>query len=554
MHSSFRRQPPRASVSLLSLLLLIVVLTSSCNLLGGAPAAPTSTPPPADTATPGTTGKATEESDTEPTPEKGAASGSIDNLEDVQTAVIQIVAEGTFIDPAVGLQLNAAGSGSGFIIDPSGVAVTNNHVVTGAALLRVYVGGDEEPLNAKVLGVSECSDLAVIDIEGEDFPFLEWHDGEIKVGLDVFAAGFPLGDPEYTLTKGIVSKARASGETGWASVDRVIEHDATINPGNSGGPLVDRDGKVVGVNYAGSSETNQYFAIARDEALKVIEQLQEGENVTSIGVNGEAVQGEGVSGIWVASVDSGSPADQARVKPGDIITSLEGLLLATDGTMSDYCDVLRSHDPDDTMSIEVLRYSSQEQLAGQLNGRELEQTFSFAQQEGDNLPEADSGTEATYSDYRTIQDDTGALQVQVPTEWTENRGNPWSFNDENIGVSIVAGPNIDEFYSSWGTPGMFFGASRSLLESYDESTLLDTVKFDEACTYSERKEYQDALYTGFYDTWTACGGTQTEFYVISVVPEDRSFIGLVQIQVVSEADLEALDRIIRSFQVVGELS
>ena len=115
--------------------------------------------------------------------------------------------------------------------------MTNNHVVTGAALLQVYVGGETDRVySARVLGVSECSDLAVIYIEGDGFPFLQWYEDEIDVGLDVYAAGFPLGDPEYTLTKGIISKARTSGETDWASVDAVVEHDATINPGNSGGP------------------------------------------------------------------------------------------------------------------------------------------------------------------------------------------------------------------------------------------------------------------------------------------------------------------------------
>ena len=153
------------------------------------------------------------------------------------------------MDSQLGEQLNVLGRGSGVIIDDSGVAVTNNHVVTGAAILRVFVGGESQPRNARIVGVSECSDLAVIDIEGDGYPYLEWFDGQIYAGLDVFAAGFPLGDPEFTLTKGIVSKARTRGETNWASV---IEHDANINPGNSGGPLVTTDGKVIGINYASS--------------------------------------------------------------------------------------------------------------------------------------------------------------------------------------------------------------------------------------------------------------------------------------------------------------
>jgi len=188
-----------------------------------------------------------------------------------------------------------------------------------------------------VVGVSECSDLAVIDIDGDGYPVLDWYAGNVAPGLDVYAAGFPLGDPEFTLTRGIVSKARTGGESSWASVDAVIEHDALINPGNSGGPLVVAGGQVVGINYRGRKETDQYNAIGRAEADKVLDELVAGRNVTSIGINGEAVNdGQGLSGIWVASVEPGSPADVAGIKGGDIVTKLGGLVLATDGTMADY--------------------------------------------------------------------------------------------------------------------------------------------------------------------------------------------------------------------------
>ncbi|MCA9100017.1 MAG: trypsin-like peptidase domain-containing protein, partial [Planctomycetales bacterium] len=137
--------------------------------------------------------------------------GAISSVDDAKQATVRIVATGSFVDPSVGLQLNAAGSGSGFIIDPSGIVVTNNHVVTGAATLEAFVGGNSKGVPAKVLGVSECADLAVIDLEGEGYPYVQWYDGNIDVNLEVRAAGFPLGDPEYTMTRGIVSKASADG-------------------------------------------------------------------------------------------------------------------------------------------------------------------------------------------------------------------------------------------------------------------------------------------------------------------------------------------------------
>jgi len=306
-------------------------------------------------------------------------SGAVKGVDEVKTATIQIEAQGTFLDPEFGLQVNSAGRGTGFIIDESGIAVTNNHVVAGAALLKVWVGGESTPRNARVLGLSECSDLAVIDIEGDGYSFLNWFDGNVKTGLEVYSAGFPLGEPEFNLTKGIISKENASGDTDWASVAHVLGHDATINPGNSGGPLVDTNGTVVGVNYSSRQSANQYFAIGGDIARPIIDKLKSGTDVDSIGANGTAVVSDdgSFSGIWVSSVKSGSPADKAGIIPGDIIYQLEGLVLATDGTMKDYCDVIRSHSPSDTLSMSVIRYSTGELLEGQLNGRELAVTGSF---------------------------------------------------------------------------------------------------------------------------------------------------------------------------------
>lgn len=306
-----------------------------------------------------------------PSPTPAAPVGLVTRLEDVKLATIQIRSKGNFIAPGETSGQSFAGSGSGFIIDRSGLAITNNHVVTGAALIEVSLAGEREPRNAKVIAVSECSDLALIDIEGDDFHYLEWYTGELNAGMSVYTAGFPLGDPEYTITGGVVSKERTSGETDWASVERVIEHDAAIRPGNSGGPLVNADGQVVAVNYA-ALENGPYYAIGREEALSIIDRLQAGQNVTSLGLNGQAIKTDEISGLWVWSVASGSPLDNAGVKPGDFITRLEGLEMAADGTMADYCQILRSRDPEDVLGIQVVRPSTGELLEGQVNGRGID--------------------------------------------------------------------------------------------------------------------------------------------------------------------------------------
>ncbi|NMC14427.1 MAG: serine protease [Chloroflexi bacterium] len=322
----------------------------------------------------------------------------ISGINNVQKAVIQIEAQGTFADPKFGEYLGA-GRGSGFIIDPSGLAVTNNHVVAGSGLLKVWIGGDTSvEYNAKIVGVSECSDLAVIDIEGDGFPYLNWYDGQIDVGMDMYLAGFPLGDPQYSLTKGIISKNNASGEASRSSVNSVLEYDATSNPGNSGGPVLTPDGKVLAVHYMGNSSTRQAFGISETIAKVVVNTLKTGQNVDSIGINGEAVSNEdgSIKGVWVYSVVPGSPADKTGVLPGDIITQLGDLPVASDGTMTEYCTIVRSHSETETIPVEVLRLGTSELLEGQLNGRELAVTSTFGTTtEGDTTTTTDDNQDNT---------------------------------------------------------------------------------------------------------------------------------------------------------------
>lgn len=480
------------------------------------------------------------------------SSEAVDSLQDVRGAIVRIVAEGSFADPESGQQFNAAGSGSGFFIDSSGIAVTNNHVVTGAAFLEVYVDGQDAPLNARVLGASECSDLAVIQVEGDGYPFLDWLEDDITVGTDIYAAGFPLGDEEYTLLDGIVSKENADGESDWASVDSVIEHSADTLPGSSGGPIVTGDGKVVAVNYAGDSR-GQAFGIGRTEALKVIPRLIEGENVTSIGINGQALISGNLSGIWVASVESGSPADLGGIKAGDLVTLIEGLIPATDGTMADYCDILRSRAEGDPVSIEVYRSSDDAFLEGTLNTtKTLQLAYSFAN-ELDDVAADDVSPTAGYDAYTELVDASGVMSIEVPAAWTDSdTSSLWSYDDEAVGVSISAAEDFPAWQSGWITPGVFFGASGDLSNRETVTSILDSQDFSFACSYDARNDYSDALYNGAYDVWTDCDGTDTLFVVLAAETPGSDVLMMLQIVVVTDADLEALDKILSSFVVDAE--
>jgi serine protease Do len=532
--------------------IFVIVVALACNFLsGGGTETPTEAVQTPFVETPSDTQEPIPD-DTEVT---GPESGAVSRLEDVRSAVIQIEAQGTFVNPDFTVSYNVVGRGSGFIIDPSGIAVTNNHVVTGAALLRVWVGGDtNQTYSARVLGVSECSDLAVIVIEGEDFSYLEWYEDPINVGLEVYAAGFPLGEPQFTLTKGIVSKERAGGDTSWASVSHVIEHDATINPGNSGGPLVTASGNVVGVNYRGR-ETNQYYAIGRDLGIRVVGQLREGTDIDSFGINGEAFAVEDFSGIWVYSVKSGSPADQAGIKGGDIITTLEDLVIGSDGTMVDYCDILRSHSSADILNVEVIRYFSGEILQGQINGRPLESVFNFGQDLTSDF--VDEGELLEYSGYLSVTDDYGAIQMNIPVEWNEIDGSFWYDGTEVIGSAISASADLDGFLYTWNESGVFFGASDELAKLGGYIQLLDVTRqdFSGDCKLEGRYDYEDPVYRGKYDLYSNCGNQGTVFIVLTAVPIDnpQAYLILVEIQITKDADFDALDEILDTFVVVGTL-
>ena len=191
---------------------------------------------------------------------------------------------------------------------------------------------------------------------------------------------------------------------------------------------------------------------------------------------------QGINGIWVASVESGSPADTAGILPGDIITRLEGLDLALDGTMSDYCDIIRTQGADATMSLEVLRFSTEEVYEGQLNGDPLALSFSFAQTFDDAIVSDDPAAATdTYTEYVNISDDSGSISTDVPVEWADIDGAP----NPDFGPSLYTAPNLDEFSDTFGTPGVIIEAT-SALDLDDINSTLDEINFADSCTYDGR--------------------------------------------------------------------
>jgi serine protease Do len=476
------------------------------------------------------------------TPTAGANPDGAVDFDHVQSATIQIEAQGTFIDPQYG-GYEGAGRGSGFIITPDGIALTNNHVVTGAGTLDVWRGGDTtETLHAKVLGASECLDLAVVqleDLDEGDYPYFAWYEGDITTAMDVYAAGFPLGDPNFTMTRGIVSKARIDKATQWAALDAVIEHDARIRPGNSGGPLVSPDGRVVGVNYAGNDVNDTNFAIHRDEVLDVVDDLIAGEDVLSLGINGQGIfsdEGQGL-GIWVSSVAAGSRADKAGVEPGDVLTRLQGVSVGTDGTLLDYCDVLRTHGTDATLDIELFRPFDGLYHRGQVNGDPIQAV--------QVLPDAPQPT----GEFIDVTDDSQSIFVQVPDTWSQRDGAGFQDQQGNVWAQVTASPDIESYRGTWSTPGATVQASPGALANATIQDLLASYAglADQGCVSDGPQDYEDGYHTGQYIFWSNCGDTGASFLVLAATADSGNYLVSVTVQAVTEADLGAIDRVLGSF-------
>jgi serine protease Do len=229
--------------------------------------------------------------------------------------------------------------GSGFIINPDGMIVTNNHVVDGAREIKATLSDGRE-FAAQVLGRDARTDLALLKIEAHGLAVVPLGDSsQLQVGEAVMAIGNPFG-LEQTVTTGIVSATgRVIGE---GPYDDFIQTDASINPGNSGGPLINAQGQAIGINAAIFTQTGGSvgigFAIPINLAKPVLTQLADSGRVVRgyLGVTVQRVTPDlaksfglaGARGALVASVVEGAPAARAGVKPGDVITDYDGRALA----------------------------------------------------------------------------------------------------------------------------------------------------------------------------------------------------------------------------------
>lgn len=267
------------------------------------------------------------------------------------------------------------GSGTGFLISPSGYILTNNHVVGDADRIKVILT-DHRQFSAKLVGNDPTTDVAVIKIEGSDLPTVAMgDDNTARIGSWVLAIGNPLG-LDFTVTAGIISakgrNARPPSGDDAASryaISDFIQTDAAINPGNSGGPLVNARGEVIGINSMIMSETGYYsgygFAIPITLAKNVADDLIAHGRVRRavLGVQIRDVTPEEataaklptIAGVTVGDFDgsASSPAKAAGLMPGDVIVAVEGAPVDRVGALQ---RIVRSKKPGDVVAVDVMRF------------------------------------------------------------------------------------------------------------------------------------------------------------------------------------------------------
>ncbi|MHC4879142.1 MAG: Do family serine endopeptidase [Planctomycetota bacterium] len=264
-----------------------------------------------------------------------------------------------------------SGQGSGFIVSSDGTVITTHHVISDADQIVVRLNDDRE-LTATIVGSDPHTDVAVLHVDAEGLPTVQWGDSDqLQVGEWVLASGAPFG-LTHTLTAGIVS-ATGRSSVGIADYEDFIQTDAAINPGNSGGPLLNLNGQVVGMNTAIFSKSGVYmgvgFAIPVNMVQHVSTQIIAHGSVTRsyLGVliqplTQELAESFGVSkthGALVGAVQPGSPGERAGLKAGDIITAIEEKRFEDVGRLRNAIALLS---PGQNVDVAIIRDGNEQRL------------------------------------------------------------------------------------------------------------------------------------------------------------------------------------------------
>jgi putative serine protease PepD len=277
--------------------------------------------------------------------------------------------------PSVVSVRTGSGSGTGFLVDSDGTIVTNAHVVGGNSQVQVRFTDDGDFHTARVLGVDESTDLAALKVDASAAngvrPLKLADSDDVQVGDTALAIGYPLG-LDRTATAGIVSglERDIQAPNGF-SIDNVIQTDAPINPGNSGGPLLNANGEVIGVNSqiatagGGNGSVGIGFAVPSNTVKEVLPQLERGAapEHAYLGVSTSPAPN---GGAQVGEATAGGPAAEAGIRPGDVITEVDGDQVRDP---EDVATAIEDDKPGDKIDVKVQRGGSERTLEVTLGQR-----------------------------------------------------------------------------------------------------------------------------------------------------------------------------------------
>jgi S1-C subfamily serine protease len=296
-------------------------------------------------------------------------SAVIDVVDKASPAVVSILEDTVELDIEQGPVQSQQGIGTGFIIDSSGIVITNNHVVRDTTIKYTVLTKSNKKYSVKKIDRDPSNDFAILKVDAKDLPILKFGDSStLKVGQKVVAIGNALGRFGNTVTVGVVSGigrglavSSLSSGISQSTLENVIQTDAALNPGNSGGPLLDLSGNAVGINFAVSQNAeNIGFVIPINVVKNIIDGYRkEGKIIKPyIGVSYQMVSKDVASvqdlpeGAFVRRVLPNTPADEAGLRAGDVIIKIDSKDVNEDNTLA---SVLTEYKVGDTIELEVNR-------------------------------------------------------------------------------------------------------------------------------------------------------------------------------------------------------